>query len=216
MLAGPLPASLATTYATYPLTQASFKSANYSFVAMKDLLRVTENEIALCIGNNEKHLWRTILADETVAIVPGGTIPAVGASGAPVIGLPGGVNDASNGKPLENNFTFGEIRALNENPGSWRKIDVYEFDMIYPQIQHTRTSVKVDVCVWDPDDCDTAIAANDDLLFPDAEGAYVSGLGSKMGNLDPQFAALAATFAPEYTAWLTALSAGDTKPGGKK
>lgn len=211
-LAGPLPASLETNYADATLVAGDFKSANFPFTSFKDMLRVTENEIALAVGNNDRHPWRSILADETAAILPGGQIPAVGSSGAPIIGVYGGVNDASNGKPLESNFTFGEIRALNDNPGTWRKLDTYEFAIIYPQIQHTRTSVTIDVTVWDPDDCDAAIAANDSLLFPDAEGAYVSGLGSKMNNLDAQFAALADSFAPEYTAWLTALSGGKTKP----
>lgn len=212
MLSGPVAASLATSYETLPLTQANFKSTNFSFQSMKDYLRVTENEIALAVANNEKHPWRSILADQTTALASGATIPAVGASGLPIIGLYGGVNDATNGKPLESNYTFGEIRALIDNPGSWRKLNVYEFAMIHPQIQHTRTTVKVDVCVWDSVDCGADIDADEALLFPEAEGAYVSGLGSKMGNLDPQFAALAGTFAPEFTAWLTALSAGDVKP----
>lgn len=211
-LAGPLPASLETNYADATLVAGDFKSANFPFTSMKDSLRVTENEIVLAVANNEKQTLRSVLADQTAALTYGADIPSVGASGAPIAGVYGGVTDASNGKVLTSNFSLSEIQRLVDNPNSWRKIDLYEFAINYPQIYHTRTTVKIDVCVWDPDDCDTAIAANSDLLFPDCEGAYVAGLGSKMNNLDAQFAALAASFAPEYTAWLTALSGGKTKP----
>ena len=211
-LTGSLAASLETNYADATLVAGDFKSTNFPFTSFKDSLRVTENEIALAVANNIKHPWRTILADQTTALSSGDNIPATGASGAPVIGEYGGVVDGTNGKPLSSDFTLAEIRALIDNPGTWRKIRPYQFIYDLPQIYHTEVTVKVDVEVWDPDDCDTDIAANADLLFPDAEGAYFSGLGSKLGNLDPQFAALAGTFAPEYTAWLTALSAGKTKP----
>jgi len=211
-LAGPLAASLETNYADATLVAGDFKSTNFPFSSFKDLLRVTENEIALAIGNNEDHVWRSILADQTAALASGDTIPSVGASGAPIIGVVSGVTDGSDGKRLTSDFSLGEIRALIDNPNGWRKINPYQFVLDFPQVYHTSTTVLLDVTVWDPDDCDTAIAANADLLFPDAEGAYVSGLGSKMNNLDGQFAALAASFAPEYTAWLTALSGGKTKP----
>lgn len=211
MLTGPVASSLATTYDTVPLTQALFKSANFTFTSMKDFLRVTENEIALAVSNNENHVWRAILSDQTAALASGATIPSVGASGVAIIGVPSGVSDATNGKRLTNDFTLDEIRAMNDNPNGWRKIDPYQFAFDYPQIYHTRTNVKIDVCVWDADDASADIDANETLLFPEAEGAYVSGLGSKIGNLDPQFASLAAGFVPEYTAWLTALSEGKTK-----
>lgn len=211
-LKGSLADSLATRYETMTLAQTDFKSANFPFAAMKDSLRVTENEIVLAVANNEKQALRSVLNDQTSALASGADIPSVGASGAPIVGVYEGVTDASSGVPLTSEFSLSEIQRLVDNPGSWRKIGIYQFVINYPQIYHTRTSVKIDVCVWDPDDCDTAIAANSDLLFPGCEGAYVAGLGSKMNNLDGQFAALAASFAPEYTAWLTALSGGKTKP----
>lgn len=211
-LAGPLPASLETNYADAALVAGDFKSANFPFTSFKDLLRVTEGEIVMAVANNKDQVLRSVLADQTSALASGATIPSVGASGAPVVGVYGGVVDATNGRPLTDEFTLEEIRALIDNPSGWRKIRPYQFAFSLPKIFHTETTVKIDVCVWDPDDCDTAIAANDDLLFPDCEGAYVSGLGSKMNNLDPQFASLAASFAPEYTAWLTALAEGKTKP----
>lgn len=211
-LTGALAASLETNYADATLVAGDFKSTNFPFTAMKDSLRVTENEIVLAVANNEKQPLRSVLADQTTALAHGADIPAVGASGAPVVGVYGGVTDGSSGVPLTSEFSLSEIQRLVDNPGTWRKIGSYQYVISYPQIYHTRTNVKIDVCVWDPDDCDTAIAANSDLLFPDCEGAYVAGLGSKMHNLSSEFAALAQTFAPEYTAWLTALTGGKTTP----
>lgn len=211
-LAGPLAASLEANYADASLIAGDFKSTNFPFTSFKDLLRVTENEIVLAVANNKDQLLRSVLADQTAALSSGDTIPSVGASGAPIVGVYGGVTDGSNGKILTNDFSLDEIRALVDNPNGWRKIRPYQFQWSLPQILHTEVTVLIDVCVWDPDDCDTAISANDELLFPDCEGAYASGLGSKMNNLDAQFAALAASFGPEYTAWLTALSGGKTKP----
>lgn len=174
---------------------------------------MTENEIALAVANNENHPWRVILNDGTNAIGSGSSIPAVGISGIPVIGVISGVVDASDSKRLTNDVTLDEMRALLANPNTWRKINPYQYVIDYPQIYHTSTAgVVVGLCVWDAVDAAADIDANEVPLFPNAEGAYVSGLGSKMTNMDQQFAGLAASFVPEYTAWLAAFAEGKTTP----
>ena len=211
-LAGAQMVDLEASYNTTPLTATQFKTTNFPFSAMKRSLRVTEGEIALAVANNKEHEWRPIIADQTTALASGASIPAVGASGAPILGVIGGVTDSSDNTPLTSDFTLAEIQALLNNPNGWRKINPYQFVINRPQIYHTVTTALVDVCVWDSDDADTAIAANGELLFPDAEGAYVSGLGSKMHNLDARFTSLSASFAEEYKAWLTAIAGGRTNP----
>ena len=211
-LSGALPASLETNYADATLVAGDFKSANFPFTSFKDSLRSTENEIATAVANNKDHPWSSLIADITSALASGASIPSTGAGGAPIIGEYRGVIDGTDSKRLSDDMNLDEIRRLIDNPNGWRKISPYQYQFDPPRIFHTQSTVKIVVCVWSPDTCDASIAANNDLLFPDAEGAYVAGVGDKMHNLSQEFASLAASFASEYQAWLTAISAGKTKP----
>jgi hypothetical protein len=211
-LSGAQMTALEASYNTSPLTATQFKSANFFLSAMLDSARITENEIALAVSNNRDHTWRPILADQVLNLASGASIPAVGSSGVAIIGAYGSVTEHGTGKPLTSDMTLDEIRALIDNVNNWRKINPYQFVINLPQIYHTVTAVDLDVQVWDADDAETDIAANETLLFPDAEGAYFSGLATKLKNLDVRFVAFADSFKEEYAAWLTAISGGKTKP----
>lgn len=211
-LSGAQMTALEASYNTAPLTATQFKSTNFFLSATLDSSRVTENEIALAVSNNINHEWRPILADQVLNLASGASIPSVGGSGAAIIGKYGSVTEHGTGKPLTSDMTLDEIRSLIDNVNGWRKINPFQFVINLPQIYHTVTAIDLDVQVWDADDAEADIAANETLLFPDAEGAYFNGLASKMKNLDPKFTALADSFKEEYGAWLTAISGGKTKP----
>lgn len=146
-----------------------------------------EEELAIAVSMNPLHPWRAKIADVTAAITNGSVIPQVGGAGAQIIGVNGAVNDATDGKPLTQSFALEEIRRLVDNPNAWRVVPVYAFVVVLPRIYHTRTSVKIDVCVYDVAAQKTAIAANAVTLFPDAEGAYVTALTAKMKDPSARF-----------------------------
>lgn len=139
-----------------------------------------EEELAIAVAMNPIHPWRKNISDVTANIANGALIPQTGSGGSEIIGNYGAVNDATDGKPLTESFMLEELRRLIDNPNGWRVIPVYAYTIVRPRIYHTRTNVKIDVCVYDVAAQKTAIANNSITLFPDAEGAYVTALAAKM------------------------------------
>lgn len=146
-------------------------------------------ELAQSVAANLDHPWRSVIQGVTAALSDGDLIPETDADGTPIIGEYGFVKDAGNGQMLTDMFTASEIRRLNENPGDWRKIEVYAFAILKPRIYHTRDSVTIDVCVLDEADITAAIAADEVPIFPDAAGAYVTALVSKLATGNVRFEA---------------------------
>ena len=139
-------------------------------------------ETAKMVADDLKHPWRSVLKDTTANIASGGEIPQTSTNSKEIIGKRGSVRDATDSKPLTNSFTLQEIRAMINNPGTVRKIPVYAYVIEEPRIYHTRTNVKIDVCVLDMVAVAAAIAADQVPLFPDAEGHYVTALTAKLLN----------------------------------
>lgn len=158
-------------------------------IAAEAMFPSVVEELAMAVALDLSHPWRAILKDVTASLASGDPIPQIGASGKQIIGVRGSVRDDSDGKPLTNSFTLAEIRRLNDNPGTMRKIPVYGFVIIEPRIYHTRPNVTIDICVFDEGAVATAIAANGVPIFPDAEGAYVTGLTEKLLSPTAKFGA---------------------------
>jgi hypothetical protein len=146
-----------------------------------------EEELAIAVAMNPVHPWRRNISDVTAAITNGSLIPQTGAAGAQIIGKHGQVTDFADGKVLTESFVLDELRRLVENPGTWRVLPVYAYVIVLPRIFHTRTSVKIDVCVYDVAAQKAAIAADAVTLFPDAEGAYVTALVAKLKDPTAKF-----------------------------
>lgn len=158
-------------------------------VAAEAMFPSVVEELAMAVALDAGHPWRAVLKDVTASLASGDQIPQTGSGGKPIIGVRGSVRDASDNKPLTNSFTLAEIRRLNDNPGTIRKIPVYGYVIVEPRIYHTRPNVKIDVCILDEAAIATAIAADRVPLFPDAEGAYVTALTEKLLSPTAKFGA---------------------------
>lgn len=149
-------------------------------VAAEAVFSSVEEELAIAVAMNPVHPWRKNISDVTAAITNGALIPQTGAAGAQIIGVRGQVLDFTDGKALTDSFTLDEIRRMVENPNTWRVIPVYAYHIDLPRIYHTRTSVKIDVCVYDVVAQKAAIVADAVTIFPDAEGAYITAVVAKL------------------------------------
>lgn len=156
-------------------------------VAAEAVFSSVEEELAIAVAMNPLHPWRKNISDQTAAITNGALIPQTGAAGAQIIGVYGQVLDASDGKALSESFVLEELRRLVENPGTWRVLPVYAYMIVKPRIYHTRTNVKIDVCVYDVVAQKAAIVADAVTLFPDAEGAYITGVVAKLKDPTSKF-----------------------------
>lgn len=156
-------------------------------VAAEAVFSSVEEELAIAVAMNPLHPWRKNISDQTAAITNGALIPQTGGAGAQIIGVYGQVTDASDGKALSESFVLEELRRLVENPGTWRVLPVYAYMIVKPRIYHTRTNVKIDVCVYDVVAQKAAIVADAVTLFPDAEGAYITGVVAKLKDPTSKF-----------------------------
>ena len=184
------------TYAEI-IDRASFEAHNARPEVEIDMLRVAAEaafpsvveELAKSVAMDLNHPWRSVLKDTTAALTNGAEIPQTSTNSKQIIGVYGAVRDGADSKFLTDVFTPSEIRKINENPGTFRKIPVYAYAIVKPRIFHTRTTVIIDVCVLDEAAVATAIAADQVPLFPDAEGAYVTALVDKLSNPNLRFGA---------------------------
>ena len=143
-----------------------------------------EEDMAVEIATNPEHPMRANIADVTSALTSGALIPSTGSgTGRQIIGEYGIVRDGSDSKSLSKSFSLEAIRRLGENVNTWRKIPVYSYVIVKPRIFHTRTTVIIDVCVWDVAAQETAIAA-DTVIFPKLGPAYISALVDRLRKID--------------------------------
>lgn len=208
-----IPSAIEALYVAVDPT-LGMKSESFVPSSFKDSLRAVEQEIAGAVATPRVHPWQNVIADVTAAIASGVLVPVVGASSATakVIGNYGQVRDgASPFRPLTNDLPVSEIRALNQNPGTMFKSDVFSYQFDRGRLVHTRPTATVDVCVYDFEARKTAIDANAELLFTEAENAYLSGLMSMLMNTDALLTELANQYSPRYQAWLAAFRSGQTE-----
>lgn len=208
-----IPSAIEALYVAADPT-VGMKSESFVPSSLKDSLVAVEQEIASAVAMSQEHPWRAILQDTTTSIATGGLIPKVGisTSTAKIIGEYGQVKDADSPfRPLTPGLHVDEIRVLNQNPGTMFTMDLFSFAYRKPRLFHTRpTGAVIDVCVYDFDTRKTAIFADGELLFTEAENAYFSGVMSMLMNTDALLTELANMYQPRYQAWLSAFQAGRT------
>lgn len=207
-----IPSAIEALYVAADPT-VGMKSASFVPTSLKDQLIAVEQEIATAVAMNTEHPWRAVLQDTTTAITSGGIIPKVGISTATakIIGRYGDVKDSITPfRPLEQSLNADEISVFNANPNTMFTLDVYSFAFKLPRIYHTRTGAVIDVCTYDFEARKTAIFADAELLFTEAENAYFCGLMSMLMNTDALLAELSKIYAPRYEAWLQTFQAGQT------
>lgn len=194
-LAGAQVAAAESAYASTSMTTTELDKAVYPPAAIKDACLDAQGLIALAIANTKDHPWRWYMNSSTAATVNSGAfVPPLAASGISFIGVMGPVYDS----------TDVNLRALT--PGEYEDIMAYLKNSAYygfnpylycfrnQQIFHTLASNKVKIagCAYDRDSENTNLAANGNIMFPDAcASLYVAGAVSLLMR-EGEYAAAAA------------------------
>lgn len=206
-----IPSAIEALYVAADPT-VGMKSESFVPTSLKDSLIAVEQEIANAVASNQEHPWRAVLQDTTASIASGGLIPKVGISTATakIIGEYGQVKDADTPfRPLTPSLHVDEIRAINQNLNTMFTMDLFAYAYRKPRLFHTRpTGAVIDVCTYDFDTRKTAIFADGELLFTEAENAYLAGVMSMLMNTDALFTELAKSYEARYQAWLVAIQSG--------
>ena len=192
---------IATDYAS-DAALADANTESFPLQSMYDILVGVENEMATAVAMNVNNTLRNVLGD-IVTVTSGGLIPAISDEDLPIIGEWGQVRTAA-GIELTPAMHEDEIRAIVNGPSGLFKTNYYSYALRPPRIYATQTTLEIDVCVFDIDARQTAINANEDLLFQQMQNAYFSGLMANLKNEDPAYTSLSNEYAPAYQAWLLA------------
>ncbi len=165
---------------------------------VEDALAATLGEIVECIASTPHHPERQRFADVTASLANLAAIPQVGDSAARIIGVPGFVRDAADNKaclprPLDT------IRSLNEFSGSvYGGFDPYFYVINGNRIEHTRSNVIIEVCVFTRPSIFTGNIGLEDWH----EGGLVWGTVAKLALKESMFADLYESANTEWMAHL--------------
>lgn len=204
-LVGAQPATLQTTYATVPLTSASFQSSIFPFGFLKDKLLNSQEALFMALASTATNPLRRHIESQTAALAYGAQI-TTNAAGLPVVGAYGAVRDGVNSQPLAlNELEDIQLRVLN--PNSMFKLAVYQYAIVGDRIFHTRASVIVDVCAYERPDSDS-LDLTSEILLPDILGpAMVQGAIAECFR-DDEYLQQSSRAGEIYQAWISGLRAG--------
>jgi len=164
--------TLEATYVTSPLTSANFQSTIFGFTSIKDSILNAEEKLAQKIANNADDPLRQYMANVTANLSNPSTLPSTSTDSKPIIGIWGAVRDATSGivcsqMPLD----IVRRRAAATD----LVIPVWWFNITGGRIEHTRTNVAIECCVYSRTDQSTTFDANGNILLADAlEPDYIS------------------------------------------
>lgn len=203
------PVNLQAAYVTTPLTATVVgKSAVFPFAAIQDAVVDAEAKLAEAIADVQNHPWRAVLAGQTAALASGDALPSVSSAAKSIIGVYGAVVDVSDGSQLSVQ-PQETIRRRLLTPGLW-KIPVYQYSLAGDSILHTRTSVYIEVCVWDYTTRQAAIVANGNILLPDVLAEAIICGAIALLVRDDEFMAQAEVYATYFSTALAAIRGGAT------
>lgn len=168
-LVGASAAVLEATYATLPLTSASFQSTIFPFTAYLDQETASIARFANAISETGNHPWRSFVGfTVTNTLASGDAMPSVGSNGDPIVGIYGSVLDADDQTIVCTEYPDQVIRRRNLNSSIWT-IPVYGFKMSGDGITHTRPNgVVVQVCTFNWNTVAALVSANGNLPLPDS------------------------------------------------
>lgn len=169
-LVGTQAAALATTYDTGNLTAANFKSADWPFNSFRDAILMAEAEFVWAIADVGDHPWRSNFTSTLTGLTNPSNIPATDGSSKKIVGVLGGVYDTADGNSLREAPRELVLRINRMATG----IPEYLYFVDGRRIVHTRTSVIIEVCVYDLATQLTAFGANGNSILPDNLRAAVS------------------------------------------
>lgn len=149
-------------------------------------LAATLAEIVEAIASTPHHPERQRYFDETNSLANRDPIPETGSGGERIIGVPGYVKDASDGEPLEPASLDAVRSVVRFDSTVYADADLYFYCINGGRIEHTRTNVVMEVCVFT-----RPLVFVGDIPAEDwHEGALVQGSVMKLALKESMFASL--------------------------
>src|SRR5262245_13673467 len=167
---------------------------------VNDAVASTIGEIVEAIASTPKHPERQRFADVTASLANLAAIPQTNAAGtARIIGVPGFIRDASDSRACLPN-TLEAIRSyVRHAAGIYAGQNFYWYAINGGRIEHTRTNVIMEVCVYTRPTSFTGNIALEDWH----EGGLVAGTVAKLAPKESMYADL---YAATNTEWLAHLA----------
>lgn len=207
-ITGVTAAALETAFNTRPLTGTQWQSPIVNFSAAKSAVLNAEEKLAHAIANVGDHPWRKFLADTTTPISHKGLINTT-ALGKQIIGVYGSVYDGSDGTECTKK-SKETIRRRVRNANSYFRSPPYYFCIEGNRIYHTRTTVVIDVCIYDRGTQSTNLGNNSAMLLPDVlDEALICGAVSLLVR-DDEFTGQAAIYRAYFNDTLKMIGGGAT------
>lgn len=177
-----------TAEANYSTTPDVTTVSGPDFLASQvlDAIVVTQGEIVEAIASTPLHPERNRFSDVTGDLANRDEMPRVGQGGLTIIGVPGFVRDSSDGfacdpAPLDAVRSYTRFAASTYNGQ-----DAYLYCINGGRIEHTRTNVVVEVCVYErPTVLNGAIDLDDHH-----EGGLIQGAIAKLALKESMFSEL--------------------------
>lgn len=163
-------ATAGTNYSAVAST-ANRKNVDFSIPAVQDAIVNAITDIALAIAETPRHPERANMQGTTVSLANRSVIPSLDSLGSPFVGIKGRVYDFATAKSLVWN-DIDAIRSFNEHTNIYSGFTPYWYAYNGNTIEHTRTSVAIEGCVWVRP---TFVSANNITLDDIHEMAVVMG-----------------------------------------
>jgi hypothetical protein len=206
-ITGAVAPTLETNYSAAPVT--AYQSSIFPKTSIYDAVRIAEGKMATTIANSGNNTLRAYLLSQTDPLSSGDAMPSVDENSVKIIGQYGSVLDGDDPTIICTAAPPQEIRR-RLNTSSYWKIPAYLFSYDGNGIIHTRTTVIVQVCVYNGETQKTAIAANGAILLADSlEEGYVNGGLAELLR-DDEFMAQAAVFRGYFNETLAGIQGGYT------
>lgn len=191
---GSTPAAADSNYSAVPSTSTVI-GPDFLASHVEDALAATIGEIAEAIASTPHHPERQRFADVTTNLANLDPIPEIGVSTERIIGVPGFVRDAADGLaclPAK----LDEVRSYTRFASTiYSAADVYRYAINGNRIEHTRTEVIMEVCVFTR----PTVFTGDIDLEDWHEGGLVWGTVAKLALKESMFQDL---YAAANAAWV--------------
>jgi hypothetical protein len=154
---------------------------------VQDAIVAAQGEIVEAIASTPLHPGRARFGDVTSALANRAAIPRTGSgTGKLIIGVPGAVRDSSNSEILDR-MPLNTVQTFNRfSSGIYSGSTKYWYAIYAGRIEHTRTNVLIDVCVYERP---TSFVGNIDL-DDEYEGGLVQGAVAKLALKESLFSNL--------------------------
>jgi|SRR5262245_14801633 len=195
-------ATAATADSNYTAAPSTSTVIGPDFLAsqVQDAVVACQGEIVEAIASTPLHPGRARFGDVTTSLATGAAIPRTGSGTSKlIIGVPGAVRDSSDSRTLER-APLESIRNFNRFSSTiYSGSTKYLYAINAGRIEHTRTNVLIDVCVFERP---TILGGNIDL-DDEFEGGLVQGAVAKLALKESLFADL---FQGANTQWQALLA----------